>query len=226
MDKLALFDIDRTIVKSSTGRRAMFSSAIEQVYGIKTSTDIIQTSGMTDQEIIFEVLKLNGLAENEIESKIYQCMDAIVDLFEEGYGSYEVAMLNGTKELLDALDKNNILMGLATGNLEPIARGKMKKLGLDGFFPVGGFGNEHIDRTELIKIAIEKARLKFDFIFSDNVYLFGDAPQDMAAGKKAGIIPIGVSTGIYPREQLENAGASLVLDDLADTDSILEYISK
>ena len=117
-------------------------------------------------------------------------------------------------------------MGLVTGNLEPIARGKMKKLNLNHYFKVGGFGNEHIDRTDLVKIAIKKAQSNFDFIFSDNVYLFGDAPQDMKAGSEAGIIPIGVTTGIYSKKQLENAAATLVLNGFTDTEEILRYILK
>jgi phosphoglycolate phosphatase-like HAD superfamily hydrolase len=128
--------------------------------------------------------------------------------------------------LLNDLEKNNVLLGLVTGNLEPIARGKMEKCNLNHFFKVGGFGNENISRTELVKIAIEKAQSEYNFNFSNNVYLFGDAPQDINAGNEAGAISIGVTTGIYSKEELENAGAALVLQDLTQTDFITKYILK
>ena len=226
MTKLALFDIDKTLIKSSNGHRAAFSVAFKEVYGINASIDIIQPSGMTDQQIIFEVLKIKGLDEEKIKSKLDLCMEKMVEAFNKTIDSDEVIILPGVKELLEKFKDNNILMGLVTGNLEPIARGKMKKLNLNHYFKVGGFGNEHFDRTELVKIAIKKAQSNFDFIFSDNVYLFGDAPQDMKAGSEAGIIPIGVTTGIYSKQQLENAAASLVLNDLTNTEEILRYILK
>jgi phosphoglycolate phosphatase-like HAD superfamily hydrolase len=58
------------------------------------------------------------------------------------------------------------------------------------------------------------------------VYLFGDAPQDIKAGNETGIITIGVTTGIYSKKQLENAAASLILNDLTNTEEILRYILK
>ena len=226
MTKLVLFDIDGTLVKSSNGHRAAFSAAFKEVYGIETGIDVIQYSGMTDQQIIIETLKTKGLNEEEIKSKIDLCMEKMVDAFSKMIDDDAIIILPGVKELLEKLKNNNILTGLVTGNLEPIARGKMKKLGLDHYFKVGGFGNEHINRTELVKIAIKKVQDNFDFVVSDNVYLFGDAPQDMKAGSEAGIIPIGITTGIYSKEQLENAGASLVLNDLANTEEILKCVLK
>jgi phosphoglycolate phosphatase len=226
MKKLALFDIDKTLIKSTKGHAAVFSIAFKEVYGIKTSIEVIQYSGMTDQQIIFDVLRYNGLDEEQIKSKLDLCMEKMVDAFNKTIDNDEFVILPGVKELLEELKNNDVLMGLVTGNLEPIGRGKMKKLNLNHYFQVGGFGNENINRTELVKIAIKKAQSNFNFIFSNNVYLFGDAPQDMQAGKEAGIIPIGVTTGIYSKKQLENTAASLVLDDLANTEEILRYILK
>mgnify|MGYP002633158898 CR=1 FL=1 len=223
MNKLVLFDIDKTLLKG--GHKEAFSIAFKEVYGINTSIDIIQYSGMTDQQIIFGVLKASGLDEEKIKAKLDLCMEKMVVAFDKIIANNnEIVILPGVRQLLEKLKNNNILMGLVTGNLEPIARGKMKKLNLNHYFKVGGFGNEHINRTELVKIAIRKAQSNFDFIISNNIYLFGDAPQDIKAGNEAGAISIGVTTGIYSKEQLENAAASLVLDDLTDTEKIIKYI--
>lgn len=70
MKKLALFDIDKTLIKSSNGHKVAFSIAFQEVYGINTSINIIQYSGMTDQQIIFDVLKANGLDEEKIKFKL------------------------------------------------------------------------------------------------------------------------------------------------------------
>jgi len=151
-------------------------------------------------------------------------MEKMVDAFNKTIGNDEVIILPGVKELLEKLKDSNVLTGLATGNLEPIARGKIGKLNINHYFKVGGFGNENFDRTELVKIAIKKAQSNFNFIFSNNVYLFGDAPQDMKAAKEAGVIAVGVTTGIYSKKQLEDAGADMVLGDLMNTERIINYI--
>jgi phosphoglycolate phosphatase-like HAD superfamily hydrolase len=226
MDKLVLFDIDKTLVKSSKGHKTAFTVAFKEVYGINISIDVIQYSGSTDQQIIFDVLRIMGLDEEKIKDKLDLCMERMVDAYDKMIDDDEIIILPGVKELLKEFEDDNVLMGLVTGNLEPIARDKMKKINLDHYFKVGGFGNEHINRTELVKIAIKKAQTNFNFVFSNNVYLFGDAPQDMKAGNEAGIIPIGVTTGIYSKQQLENAGASLILKDITNTKEILKYISR
>ncbi len=224
MKKLVLFDIDKTLIKSSKGHNIAFSKAFKKVYGIDTNIDIINHHGMTDQQIIIEVLKKNGLDEREINLKLEECMKAMITSFDKFINNDEIIVLDGVQELLKELDKHNILMGLVTGNLEPIARGKLKKVGLNHYFKIGGFGNDDINRTNLVKIAIRRAEENFNFQFDNNVFLLGDAPQDMGAGKKVGVTTIGITTGIYPKEQLENAGADFVLKDLKDTNKLLKII--
>ena len=224
MDKLSLFDIDKTLIKSSRGHSETFSVAFKKVYGVDTTIDIINHHGMTDQQIIIEVLKKHGLDEQTIKSKIKDCMKVMIDSFNEIVKTDEIIVLDGVPELLNELTKYNVLMGLVTGNLEPIARGKLKKVGLNHYFKIGGFGNEDINRTNLVKLAIKRAEENFDFKFNNNVFLFGDAPQDMKAGKEANVKTIGVTTGIYSKEELENAGADFILENLKDINKVLEII--
>lgn len=226
MNKLVLFDIDKTLIAGSTGHKTAFSIAFKEVYGVDTSIEVIQYYGMTDQQIIYEVLRVSGLDDTVIKSKIDLCMETMVNTFKKLYKEDNIVILHGVRELLSAFEKNNVLMGLVTGNLEPIGRGKMKKLNLNQYFKVGGFGNEHINRTELVKIAIKKAQTNFNFTFSDNVFLFGDTPQDINAGREAGVKTIGVATGIYTKKQLESSGASIVVDNLKNTNNLLRYISE
>ena len=224
MNKLALFDIDKTLIKSSRGHSAVFSVAFRKVYGVNTTIDIINYHGMTDQQIIIEVLKKHGLDEQTIKSKIKDCMKVMIDSFNEIVKTDEIIVLDGVPELLKGLNKYNVLMGLVTGNLEPIARGKLKKVGLSHYFKIGGFGSDDINRANLVKLAIKRAVENFDFELNNNVFLFGDAPQDIRAGKEANVKTIGVTTGIYSKEELENAGADFILENLKDTNKVLEII--
>lgn len=224
IDKLVLFDIDRTLIKGSRGHKIAFSEAFKKVYGVDTTIDIINHHGITDQQIIIEVLKKNELDEPTIKSKLEECLKEMIDSFDKIVDGDKIIVLEGVQELLEELNKNNILMGLVTGNLEPIARGKLKKVSLDRYFKVGGFGSDDINRTNLVKLAIKRAEENFDFRSNNNVFLFGDAPQDMKAGKEAGVKTVGVTTGIYSKEQLENVDADFIFENLKDTNKVLKII--
>ncbi len=108
MDKLVLFDIDRTLIKSSKGHRVVFSEAFKKVYGIETNIDIINHSGMTDQQIIIKVLKKNGLDEREINLKLENCMKVMITSFDKFINNDEIIVLDGVQELLKELDKHDI----------------------------------------------------------------------------------------------------------------------
>jgi len=57
MNYLASFDIDNTLVQSSTGHVESLIFAIEDIYGLATSINVINHHGMTDQEIIIKILE-------------------------------------------------------------------------------------------------------------------------------------------------------------------------
>ena len=226
MYRLVLFDIDSTLIKTPKAKDDIaFPQAFKKVYGVEATIDIINSHGMTDQQIIIDVLKKKGLDEQTIKSKLDECMKVMVETFKKAIDSEKIIVLAGVEELLEKLDNHNILMGLVTGNLEPIVRGELEKVGLDHYFKVGGFGSDDINRTNLVKLAIKRAEENFNFKFNDNVFLFGDAPQDMKAGKEAGIKTVGITTGIYSKERLEDAGADFILKDLKDANKVLEIIS-
>ena len=214
MSKLVLFDIDKTLLKSSNGHRLAFAEAFKKVYRVNTNINVINHHGMTDQQIIIEVLKKNGIKEKEIKSKLKNCMAEMVEFYKKISGEDEVILLSDVRETLDALRKEgNILFGLVTGNLEPIAWGKLNKVGIDSYFIAGGFGSDDINRTNLIKLAVKRAEDKFSIQFND-IFLVGDTPSDIRAGKEAKVKTVGVATGIYTKGELKRAGADYVVTNL------------
>jgi phosphoglycolate phosphatase-like HAD superfamily hydrolase len=50
---------------------------------------------------------------------------------------------------------------------------------------------------------------------AENTFVVGDAVWDILAARRAGYLPIGVLTGGYSVEELTNAGAYRVFDDVA-----------
>ncbi len=227
MNRLALFDIDKTLLKVLKAHYKAFSVAFKEVYGIDADINDIRHDGMTDQQIIIEILKHEGLDEGQIMPKMKECIEAAARVFHEAADIEQVTVLDGVHELLKEMEERKILIGLVTGNIEAIAKAKLKKAGIERSFCCGGFGDDHIDRTRLVEIAIQRAEEKSGLRFrefKENVFLFGDAPQDMRAGKETGVMTIGVATGIFSKAQLKDAGADLVLENLKKTAEVMKIV--
>ncbi|MFH1582599.1 MAG: HAD hydrolase-like protein [bacterium] len=227
MNKFILFDIDGTLIKkiSKTSLHSIsFSKAIKKVFGVDCNIHTIAPDGKTDQQIVIEVLATKGIDEEEIRGKMKEVMKEMVTIFEENIETEEMTASKGSKELIEELSKNNILTGLLTGNLEPIAMAKMKKVGLDNYFKIGGFGSDDEVRSNLIKIAIKRAENVFDFNYNDNVFVIGDTPLDIRAGKEAKIKTIGVATGKYSIEDLKKENPNFVFNDLLQKQEILDVL--
>ena len=224
MNYLASFDIDNTLIKSSAGHMESLIFAIKDIYGLATRIDVINHHGMTDPEIIIKILGKHGLDDKLVRSKLKSCMDYMQLHYAKIVKSENIVILEGVVKLLTKLDQNGFFLGLVTGNLETIARAKLKKIGINDFFKFGGFGSDHISRTELVKIAIRRAGNQFDLDDNNQIFHFGDAVQDMRAAREAGVTPIGVTTGIFSAEALESAGAYQVVPDLKNADAIWKIL--
>ncbi len=224
MSILVLFDVDRTLIGRSQCHHDAFSYAFKRVYNADTDIRIINYGGMTDPDIAIRVLKKIGLNEDLILSKLDECMDEIVDYFQKNVYKDTIPILPGVRELLESLTDNGILLGLITGNLEPVAWGKLKSIHIDHYFKLGGFGSDNINRTELVKIAVKKA--KNDFNFNGKTFVVGDTPRDIKAGFEANAITIAVATGTYSVEDLKNYGADFVFENLENKDEILDILLK
>lgn len=222
--KLVLFDIDGTIMEWPPEHKDSYGEAFKKVFGFET-VEIVAVPGMTDQEIITESLRKAEIDDETIKSKMNKVMEVMAEYFEREMAKSKVVLLDGAKEFLEELDRSGVLMGTVTGNLEKIARGKLKSAGLNDYIKLGGFGNDHMIRTELVKISIKRAEEKFGFKVDNNVYSVGDAPSDMKAGREGGAYKcIGITSGIYSEEQLKEAGADFVFKNLLEKDKILKII--
>ena len=123
--------------------------------------------------------------------------------------------------------ETNLLIGLATGNLEPAAWLKLKRGGIQQYFQFGGFGSDSHDRTELTRIAVKRGReIASGTIPCEHIYVIGDTPYDIRAAKALGLKTIAVATGIHKRAELLAHAPTRCLSNLTDESGILHYITK
>jgi phosphoglycolate phosphatase-like HAD superfamily hydrolase len=222
MNKMVLFDVDRTLIGRSQCHHDAFSYAFKNVYGVDVDIRIIDYGGMTDPDIAIQVLRKIGLGEDLIIFKLQDCMDKIVEYFLKNIKRDRIPILPGVMDLLEFLEENGVLLGLITGNLEPVAWGKLKSINIDQFFKLGGFGSDNIDRTELVKIAVKRATT--DFNFNGKTFVIGDTPRDIKAGFEADAKTIAVATGTYKIEELKLFNPDFVFESLENYNEVSRVI--
>ena len=221
---LVLFDVDKTLITGIEAHAKAFDEAMKKVFGVKIDYMKITYGGRTEKQSTYFLLKDEGLTKKQIDSKISEYFSSAAKFYEEFAKNENIIVLNGVKQLLELLQKNNILIGLCTGNVQKICEIKMKKAGLMKYFKFGGYAEDGLERHELVNAAIKKAK-KFGFTGNKtNVFVVGDTPFDINAGKDAGVKTIGVASGFFSEQQLKEVGADFVLPDLTDSKKFLEII--
>jgi phosphoglycolate phosphatase-like HAD superfamily hydrolase len=227
MPKLVLFDIDGTLVLTGgAGIRAM-NRAGESVLGLANLLDGVPVAGRTDWIILHDALKKAG---HDLDEGLFERMrEAHHEFLREeillrGDGVKDV--MPGIRELLPLLQsRDDIGLGLLTGNFEEAARIKLGHFDLWDYFRCGAFGDDAADRNALVPFAVDRARAcgLGDFDYAD-VIVIGDTPSDVACANAVGAVPVAVATGTYSVDQLRETGAPIVLNDLSDTDAFVRII--
>lgn len=224
MNRLVLFDIDKTLLVGSSFHYTALKKALTQVYGIENPKSLTNMQGMTDLKIICTTLKNDNIDVKTIKSGLDECMDIMYENFKEALQMSNLKVLRGVKPLLEDLMEKEIPMGLVTGNMEAIAWLKLDKVGLKQYFQFGGFGDRVLKRSQLVENALEASRELGRLIDRGNVYLVGDTPRDIWGGQKVNVNTLGVATGDFSEQELIIAGADHVMKDLTDKDRIISII--
>lgn len=226
--RVVLFDIDGTLLRSGGVGRIAMEKALQEVFGSPGSSEY-HYDGKTDRQIVRDLMRLDGLTDDQIDER----MDELIEAYLSGLraelasGKREVHVFEGVRELLDELEKrDDVVLGLLTGNVESGARAKLGAAGIDvARFKVNAFGSDHELRPELPGVAQLRAKeLLGKDIAGNRVIVIGDTPADIRCGEAIGARAIGVATGRYSTEDLASHGAYAVFETLADTETVMERI--
>jgi phosphoglycolate phosphatase len=203
-----LFDIDGTLVSTGgAGRRSMERAFIEHTGG--TSALDFSFAGMTDPAIVRQGLSRAGLpvSAGAIAAALASYLRA---LEEEVVIAERFVVHDGVLEVLsEAAAWAGHVLGLGTGNIRDGARVKLGRARLFERFAFGGFGCDHEERAELLRVGAERGAALLGAPRSEcRVVVIGDTPKDVAAALAIGAEPIGVGTGPYSSEDLMECGAA------------------
>ena len=227
--KLVLFDIDGTILLTAgAGRRAIVAAISEQV-GHASGLQQVRFDGKTDPQIVTELLEAAGLPGPHRPDRVEALCSRYIDLleYELQQPTSSTTLMPGVLPLLDRLEQSEeVVLGLLTGNMARGAALKLRSGGLDPErFPVGAYGSDAAQRTELPPIAAQRAAEYFGRVPSGaEVVIIGDTPADIACGACIGARAVGVATGAYSVTDLMTCAPHAVFENLTNTDRVLQAI--
>ena len=226
--KVVLFDIDGTLLWSDGAGRRAVQQALEEVFGTAIPEGH-EFDGKTDPQIVRELMVRAGLDDATISARLPTALERYLLLLREELARIDDSnhLFPGISPLLDALEqRDDVLLGLLTGNIQPGAHAKLRAVGLEpARFKVGAFGSDHASRPELPAVARARAEAFLGHeVAGADVIVIGDTPADMTCGNGIGARAIGVATGRYSVEQLHECAEGIVFADLTDTSAVLQAI--
>jgi phosphoglycolate phosphatase len=229
MTRLVLFDIDGTLLTSDGAPRRAFHRALLEVYGTAGPIATHMFDGKTDPQIARELLTHAGLPAGAVDRGLPSLWSSYLRELSSEYArpSHRTTVLPGIRPLLAELDgrRDDVVLGLLTGNIEHGATLKLASAGIRTAFRVGAFGSDCERRDGLPPLAVDRARAATGIEFArSDIVIIGDTPSDVTCGRALAVRAIGVATGRYHEDELSEAGATAVFTDLANTADVLAAI--
>jgi phosphoglycolate phosphatase len=216
-----LFDIDGTLISSGGAGKAALEKALATEFGIEHLIEKLSLSGRTDRAIIQDLFRLHALPDTPENHR--RLREAYLRHLPGCLAVAKGRILPGIAELLCRLHpREDIVLGLLTGNLRDGARVKLGHFGLHEYFVLGGYGDHHLERDDVAREALAELRGRCaDRVRPENVWVIGDTPLDIRCARAIGVRVAAVCTGWHPREELAPHGPDLLLDDLSVPDELL-----
>jgi phosphoglycolate phosphatase-like HAD superfamily hydrolase len=232
--KLVLFDIDGTLLTCNGAGKKSIGEAIKSVFGFDGVPDGYSLAGCTDGQIINDILLHYNVPQGIIDKKRTDVFDAYYNYLEIFTTSdeYKKNLFPGILPLLKKLKslEQQIILGLLTGNLKKSALLKLKLFDIHSYFfhngdLFGAFGSDHIKRSELVNICIDRAfKMTGKNFYEKDIVVIGDTKNDILCGKHCNVKSIAVATGGYSYDELLQYEPDYVFNNFSDTQKVIDVI--
>lgn len=228
MQTVAVFDIDGTLLTApDLLHRAAFEHALRSVFGVQADLAEVPTAGRLDRVLARELATGAGVPARRIDGRMDQLMSAMGRYYERRIptGGRVEAVLPGAMDLLRHLRAAGIGLGVVTGGARTVARAKLRAAGLDQVLADGAYGDEHDDRAELVRLAVQRVAANGrSRVPTAAAVVIGDTPADIDAARRAGARAVAVATGTYSVDALSEHGPDAVFADLVNADAVAHAV--
>ena len=208
-----IFDLDGTLIKSEEGLYDSITYALEQS-GVDPGDrkDMKRMIG----PVLWESFQkfYNMSAEEADRANTY-----FVEAYEKE-GIYNASVYEGVENMLETLQNAGRILLVVTAKPRDMAETVLNHTGIDQYFQavIGpARGNKKTDKGSLLKEALSfLAKTGTDHFQKEQAVMVGDRMFDIQGAVETGIQSIGVLYGYGDRQELINAGATLLADTPAD----------
>lgn len=223
---LILFDIDGTLVSTGLAGGDAMGRAFEEIHGVADAFAGIEMSGKTDPAILREAWEAADIdpAQRDLKA-FYDCyVGHLKDTLSESDRPRHLKP--GLPGLLDAMAaRENVVLGLLTGNVVTGAQLKLESFGILHYFRIGAYGSDNEDRKALVPVAQLRARQYcVTYIAPERTFVIGDTPRDIDCARAHGVQAVAVATGNYSLEALQAHEPDRCFADLGDQQAVLQYL--
>src|SRR6266700_3654512 len=231
--RLVLWNIDSTLLDVAKVTRAAYAEAFRAVTG-RPLVQLPQMSGGTESEIFFDALALNAAGPGSTDRPGEELLGPFVRELAGAVHARrhllarEGRLLPGARDAVEEVGRlSGVVQTVLTGSIKPTAVEKLRAFGLEHLFDaeIGGYGSEAYPKGTMLLAARGRAAEKYHANFTEysTVYI-ADSPRDVEAAHVGGARSVAVASGRSSAGVLRDAGADIVLEDLADTAAVIRAV--
>jgi HAD superfamily hydrolase (TIGR01509 family) len=204
-----LFDLDGTLIDSVYQHVLAWHEALEELDLSLAVWRIHRRIGMSGGLLVQALgREIGHRVTSEQAQKLQERHAAVYERYQAS-----VQALPGARELLQHLSRAKVPYAIATSGLLGGARSALERLGIGPEVPV--VTRREVQRAkpdpDLFLAAAQKLKVSIA-----RAMVVGDSVWDLLAARRAGCLGIGLLSGGYGKQELEQVGAYRVYQDPAD----------
>jgi phosphoglycolate phosphatase len=217
--KLAIFDVDGTLVDSSAMIAASLTTAFKaEGLPVPDRTAMMSIVGLSLVEAMATLVPGESRTMHERLGAAYK------QAFWEhrASGNHTEELFEGAHALLTKLRaRDDVLLGIATGKSRRGVAHLIEKHGFEGWFVTVQTSDDHPSKPHpsMIVTALSETSLE-----PSAAIMIGDTSYDIAMARAAGVGAAGVAWGNHPAAELLKAGAHSISNDFKDLERDLDSL--
>lgn len=207
-----LFDLDGTLTDPGRGITNSVAHSLKK-FGIEVE-DKKELYKFIGPPLHDSFMRYYGFSKEEAETAVEYFREYFRDT-----GIFENEVYDGIENLLSKLKASGRKIILATSKPEEFAKRILVHFGLDKYFDFTAgatMDTSRVKKGDVIAYALRESGCS-----SQNAVMIGDKMHDILGAKENGLASIGVLFGYGSREELENAGADFIAENVND---IIKFI--
>jgi len=223
LNKLLLWDIDGTIIRTKGAGETAMNRAFKEVFNLNADLYSIDYSGRTDPLLGRMLCEFYGIPDSPTKNQAF--VNAYVRNLSAILAESPATLLPGMPVLEILANRSDCLQGLLTGNVQSGGKCKLESVDAWKFFAFGAFADYCYDRNELGPKALEIVKDDFGVAFNqEQTFVIGDTPRDVECGQHIQAQTIAVATGKYSLGELAESEPDFLFEDLSDTEAFLAVL--